>query len=156
MESQKACDTSPQPDQNEDIEVCGSTGPPRHSTSLTSLPAHPSVTVFCLSRIFHLQLATCTCGHAETHIHQLAPCLSHGLYLSRVQTHKALAGPALHRARPYIYPTLLLRVTNMGTGWRRGSPSYLPTMWSGPYIVMIVSMTVALTSTCWLTSAIKP
>lgn len=55
-----------------------------------------------------------TCGHVD--IHQLTPCLSHGLYLSRVQTHKALVGPALCRARPYIYPTLLLRVTNMGRG----------------------------------------
>lgn len=63
---------------------------------------------------------------------------------------RPLEGPALHRTRPYIYPTLLLRVTNMGMAGG-GSPSYLPTMWSGPYIVMIVSMTVALTSTYRLT-----
>lgn len=59
-----------------------------------------------------------SCRH--THIHQLTPCLSHGLYRSRVRTHKALVGPAMHRARPYIYPMLLLRVTNMGTGRRGG------------------------------------
>lgn len=63
---------------------------------------------------------------------------------------RPLEGPALHRTRPYIYPTLLLRVTNMGMVGG-GSPSYLPTMWSGPYIVMIVSVTVALTSTYRLT-----
>lgn len=65
-----------------------------------------------------------TCGHVD--IHQLTPCLSHGLYLSRVQTHKALVGPALCRARPYIYPTLLLRVTNMGRGWGGGHPANCP------------------------------
>lgn len=66
-----------------------------------------------------------TCRHSQTH--QLTPCLSHGLYLSLVQTHKALVGPALHTARPYIYPTLLLRVTNMGTaGGGAGHPVIYP------------------------------
>lgn len=103
------------------------------------------------------QRPTCTCGHVDTRTHQLTPSLSHGLYLSRVLTRRALAGPALRGARPYIYPTLLLRVTNMGTHCRGGGPpSYLPTMWSGPYIVMIVSVTVALTSTYSLTSAQSP
>lgn len=131
-------------------------------TNLTFVSSHLSVTVPCLWHIFHgraskQQGLTCTCGHADTHEHtQLTPCLSHGLYLPRVRTHKALVGPALHRTRPYIYPSLLLRLTNMGTGQRRGSPSYLPTMWSGPYIVMIVSVTAALTSTYRLTSAQSP
>lgn len=120
--------------------------------SLHFLLAHPSVAVLCLWHIFHDQHAPVYIRH--THKHTLTLCLSLELYLSLVQTHMALVRPAPHRARTYIYPTLLLRVTNMGTDRRRGwgSPSYLPTMWSGPYIVMIVSVAVALTSTYCFTS----
>lgn len=159
-----ACSRGPGPDLNRGC--CGWVSWASTSwcpMNLTSLSFNPSVTLLCLWHIFHGHGSKAAGPHTHlwtrrhTHTHQLTPCLSHGLYLSRVRTHKALVGPALHTARPYIYPPLLLRVTNMGTSRRvGGSPSYLPTMWSGPYIVMIVSVTVALTSTYRFTSAQSP
>lgn len=71
------------------------------------------VSVFCSWHIFHF------CASVLQGRLCLTPCLSHGLYPSWVQTHKALAGPGLRATSPYIYPTLLFRVTNMDTD-RRG------------------------------------
>lgn len=77
---------------------------------------------YCPLLVTHFPWPACICVHVATHTHTHTPtlCLSPELYLSRVQTHMALVRPAPHRAWPYIYPTLLLRVTNMGTDRRRG------------------------------------
>lgn len=84
------------------------------------------VTVFCLRRsfcggTFEQQGLTYTC--ARIHPRRNTPENSRSLPWAvsvTPWTHNASLGPAPHRARPYIYPTLLLRVTNMGMGRREG------------------------------------
>lgn len=92
--------------------------------NLTFHSSHPSVTVFCLGHSFRgraseQQGLAHTCGHIHTNTPDNSLSLPWAVSVS-VWTHKTLVGPAPHRARPYIYPTLPLRVTNMGMGRREG------------------------------------
>lgn len=86
--------------------------------------ASPWPPCFChcfLLEAFEQQGLTYTCAHI--HPRRNTPENSWSLPWAvsvTAWTHKASLGPAPHRARPYIYPTLLLKVTNMGTGRREG------------------------------------
>lgn len=83
---------------------------------------------------------------------QKTPCLYCGLYLSPCELIRLQWGLPCIEPGPIFIPHSSWEWLIWARAGRRGSPSYLPTMWSGPYIVMIVSATIALTSSYRFTS----
>lgn len=99
-------------------------------------PANLEFLLICLT--LSCALETCT----ET---TLRPY--HELYLSWCELKRLQWGLPNVEPGPIFIPLSHWEWLIWAGAGGRGSPSYLPTMWSGPYIVMIVSATVALKST---------
>lgn len=98
----------------------------------------------------------CHLGHGPAPAHEHSdqhPAFPRGLYPSLVWTHEALQAWPCSQPGPIFIPLSssewLIWAQEKGRG-KGGSPVYLPTVSSGPYIVMIVSVTAALTSSCCL------